>query len=464
MKFALSSKYLACLMAVGMISVGSVRAENLQDAVKYMLGTNPDIRSAAYSRLARDEQVRQARSGYLPTFDLEAGAGKNWLDRTVQERKLVDPNVKVPAGQESLTYLDDVTYSNDLTPLEARAVLRQNIFEGFATQNEIERQTARVRSGAYGVQAIAEDTALKGVFAYLEVLRRQELVTLSEKNLAVHEKITEKVTLRSTSGVGSTADLDQIETRLNLAKSDLVASKQNLLEAEANYLSLIGKMPVALVKPEVAEDLLPKSLEDAQKLAVANRPALKGAQADIESRRKARELANAPFYPTLDLEAQENWEDDVEVADETKEEFRVMLTLRYNLFNGFKDEARRAEATKLISEAREIRNQTHRKVVESVQLSWRAFDSARMRLPLLEKRVKYARETAIAYNEQWALDKRTLLDVLNTEAEYISADRQRLNAEYDLLYAQYRLLNGIGKLVPSLKLEWPQESRLASDS
>jgi adhesin transport system outer membrane protein len=429
-----------------------------------MIETNPQVRSAAHGRLARDQQIRQARSGYLPTFDLEAGAGKNWMDRTIRERELIDPEAKVPPGEEPAYKWDDKTYSNDLTPLEARAILRQNIFHGLATRNEIERQQARVRSGAYSVQATSEDTALKTVSAYLEVLRRQELVKLAEKNLDLHQRMTDKVWQRSTAGVGTTADIDQIETRLNLAKSDLVISKQNLMESEANYLSLVGRLPVDLVLPEPNDSLLPLSIEDAVQEAVDSRPGLKAAIADIEARRKARAIADAPFMPTIDLEAQENWDDEIEVADESKEEFKVMLTLRYNLFNGFKDEARKAEATQLISEAREIRNQTERKVVESVQLSWRAYQSAIHRLPLLEKRVMYAKESATAYEQQWEIGKRTLLDVLNTEAEYISSDRQRVNAEFDLLYAQYRLLNGIGKLVPSLELEWPKESRLADGS
>jgi adhesin transport system outer membrane protein len=464
MKLALSSKGLICLLAAGVFFTSPACAETLQEAVKYMIETNPQVRSAAHGRLARDQQIRQARSGYLPTFDLEAGAGKNWMDRTIRERELIDPEAKVPPGEEPAYKWDDKTYSNDLTPLEARAILRQNIFHGLATRNEIERQQARVRSGAYSVQATSEDTALKTVSAYLEVLRRQELVKLAEKNLDLHQRMTDKVWQRSTAGVGTTADIDQIETRLNLAKSDLVISKQNLMESEANYLSLVGRLPVDLVLPEPNDSLLPLSIEDAVQEAVDSRPGLKAAIADIEARRKARAIADAPFMPIIDIEAQESWDDEIEVADESKEEFKVMLTLRYNLFNGFKDEARKAEATQLISEAREIRNQTERKVVESVQLSWRAYQSAIHRLPLLEKRVMYAKESATAYEQQWEIGKRTLLDVLNTEAEYISADRQRVNAEFDLLYAQYRLLNGIGKLVPSLELEWPEESRLADGS
>jgi len=425
-----------------------------------MIETNPDVRSAVYGRLARDEEVRQARAGYYPTFDAEAGAGQSWYDRDYRQEEVIDPKKKVPEGEDPEMHWVGKSESDDLTPLEARLSLRQNLFAGMSTWNEVDRQEARVRSGAYTIQATSEDTALKTVSVYLEVLRRQELVTLSEKNLAVHQRITKKVSLRSNAGVGSTADLDQIETRLNLAESDVVVSKLNLNESEINYLALVGRSPADLIKPSVSDSLLPDSMEDAEQQAVAYRPALKAATADLESRRKARDIADSPFMPTIDLDAEQSWEEESSAVDESRDEFKIMVKLRYNFFNGFKDHARKAEATHLISEAREIRNNTHRKVVESVQLSWRSYLAAKSRLPYLTDRVKYAKATAESYNKQWGIGKRTLLDVLNTEAEAISAIKERLNTEYDLLYNQYRVLNGMGQLVNGLGAEYPQESRV----
>jgi hypothetical protein len=38
-----------------------------------------------------------------------------------------------------------------------------------------------------------------------------------------------------------------------------------------------------------------------------------------------------------------------------------------------------------------------------------------------------------------------------------------LNAQYDKTYAQYRLLSGIGQLVHTLGLQWPEESKVEVD-
>ena len=54
---------------------GSSQAETLHDAVHFMLQTNPEIRAISFNRLARDEEVIQARSGYFPTLDVSSSYG-----------------------------------------------------------------------------------------------------------------------------------------------------------------------------------------------------------------------------------------------------------------------------------------------------------------------------------------------------------------------------------------------------
>jgi len=52
-----------------------------------------------------------------------------------------------------------------------------------------------------------------------------------------------------------------------------------------------------------------------------------------------------------------------------------------------------------------------------------------------------------------------MFDVLDTQAEYITAKSDLVRAKYDKLYSEYRILSGMGKLVATLGLQWPDESR-----
>ena len=56
-----------------------------------------------------------------------------------------------------------------------------------------------------------------------------------------------------------------------------------------------------------------------------------------------------------------------------------------------------------------------------------------------------------------------MFDVLDIEAALIPAKNDLVNSQYDRVYAQYRVLSGIGKLVHTLGLQWPEESKVEEE-
>lgn len=435
-----SGKLLNSIAIGGALLFGGshVQAETLKEAIDTMLQTNPEVRTVAYNRLGRDEEVRQAKSGYLPDLNFSAGYGIE----NIQE-----PDTK-----------------DDLNPQVFTLSLRQNVFTGLATKNEVDRQRARVQSEAFLVQSTSENKALRTTEVYLNVLRQQEIDRLAQKNLDTHLRIGDQINLRSESGVATKSDSGQAAGRVALAQANVVATKTNLVDAQTNYLAVVGHLPTDLQEPTPPDNLIPASLEELEADAIKMHPTLKSANSDLVAREKQYEVAKAPYLPIVDLEVDQNWRKDSSntstTTTDTYDSLVAMIRLRYNLFHGFKDEARRAETLQLISEAREIRNNTHRQVIESVRLSWMAYQAIKDQIKYLEQRVDYTTSTAGAYTEQFNISKRTLLDVLDTEAEVIDAKRSLVNAKYDGIYAQYRILNGLGQLVKSFELEWPEESQV----
>lgn len=418
-------------------TITEAAAETLQDAVRYLIETNPEIRTVVYNRLARDQQVTQARAGYFPELGLMAGAGFQEVDKPVDQT---------------------------LDPWEFTLSLRQNVFRGWQDMNEIQRQEARVRSQAYVIRSASENTALQTARIYLEVLRKHTFVDLAKENLQVHQRIYDQIRLRSESGVDRRADMNQVESRLALAESNVIVTETNLLDAQTNYLGVVGHLPDGLVMPEPPEPFMPASLEEAQEEALLGHPTLRQAEEDLVARKAQDDVARSPFMPIVDLELDKTWSEDLEYGLNTEDENLIgMVRVRWNFFKGWKDQARKAETSYLISEAREIRNNTHRQVVESIRLSWMAYQAAMKRMNYLQKRVDSSDATAQAYSRQWDIGKRTLLDVLDAEAERIDARRQFIDAQFDGLIAQYRIMNGMGKMVHCLDLEWPEEAYFGNE-
>ena len=244
-----------------------------------------------------------------------------------------------------------------------------------------------------------------------------------------------------------------------MAQSNLVVTKTNIEDAKTDYMALIGRLPEDLTKPSPVDADIPVSMEEAEQLALRNYPIIKSAQADLEAREAQYEVARRINYPKLDAAVDYKWETDVQYPHRT-EDFIVTGVVSVNIFNGFRNKARIEETLQAVNEAKEILNNTQRQSVQSIRLSWEAYKTANDRVTYLEEYVKATGLTTEAFGKQWTIGRRTMFDVLDTQAEYINAKSDLVRAKFDKMYAEYRVLSGMGNLVKALRLQWPAESRL----
>lgn len=418
------------------LSVSIAQADTLQEAVDATVKTNPDVLAATHERQAVSKEIDQARAGYFPTLDLAVGTGWEMTD---------NPSTRNSGRGE-------VHLNRD----EASLNMRQMLFDGFETPNEVDRQQARTNSRAFGVYSAAENTALDAVLAYHNVLRQQRLVELAQTNLEAHQRTHDQILLRAERGVGRKADMEQSLGRLALAEANLQSEQANLRDAETAYIRVVGMAPDSLTLPDSPISMIPASLDEAIAIAIENHPTLRLASYDVESAQEQHATAKAPFYPDLHLEVGTRADHDIDGIEGKDKDITAMLRLRYNLFNGGRDTARREETAFLINQAAEIRNNTHRQVEESVRLSWNAWQTLRTQMPARLQHVQSSEKARDAYQQQFSLGQRTLLDLLDSENEVFRARTALVNTQYDELYAMYRILNSMGMLLQGLNVELPE--------
>ncbi len=423
----------------------SANAMTLQEAVQQAISTNPDIGIVASNREAVDQELRQARGLYLPQIDAAAGIGYAAYN---------DFTSRSSGGDYEETFRR-----------ESSITLQQRLFDGFEAGATVEREMARVESAASRVLENSEVLALDAIGAYMEVLRQRDLVRLSEDNLAYHSQVLDAQSARLEGGGGSQADVNQTEARASRARNTLIETLQDLRIAEAIYTRIVGSFPGNdLSYPEFPTSSLPGSLDDAVQLAVRNNPTTKIFEADVRTAEAEVELSEVPLYPAITLEAQTEYNDGTSSLDTYEFNNQLMVRVRWNLFRGGIDRAARQEALFRLTESK---NRRYRSVLESQQemrRSWFELEAARDSIEALEDARDFNRSTLGAYEQQFEVAQRTLLDVLDAENELFVSEGQLITAQTNEQLASYRILAVGGVLMETLGVSAPEQAVVAHKS
>jgi adhesin transport system outer membrane protein len=444
----------AMALAVSALLIpASVYSQTLEQAVANTLDTNPDIRIAFNRFKAREEQVNQAIAGYMPTVDLTGGYGWEQTNSPSTRRKKNEGEVDADGVVE-------------LERGEAGFSIKQMLFDGFYTSSEVDRFSFEASADQWALFSAAEDIALDVTKVYINHIRTEQVVVLAEKNLLSHQDIYEQIKQRTDSGLGSTADLSQVTGRLARANANLISAKNNFFDAKAQFIKVVESAPENLIIPVPDDEMLPEDLSTSILLAQENHPIIKSATSDIEAAKNEKSSAQSNYYPKLSLDLAGNWNNNLNGEDGFSRiassnvgghsnDLVAMVRIKYNLFSGGKDLAREKEAAYKIGEAKEIRQRAYRQVVESVSLAWNAYELLEPQKMYIREHVIAAKETQVAYNQQFNLGQRTLLDLLDQENELFEARKDYLEAEYDQVISEYRVLNSTGRLLESLRVTRP---------
>ena len=220
---------------------------------------------------------------------------------------------------------------------------------------------------------------------------------------------------------------------------------------------MVGQEPLGLIYPRADISKLPLSLNDAIVYAFDNHPVIKISAADVDSAHFQYKQSKGVNYPTFSIEASQTWRDDAGGDEGSSDETLAMLRMRYNLYNGGSDSDRTEAAAYQLNKSKDLRDRAYRQVEEGLRLSWSALDLTLQQKNFLSDHVDSASETVIAYEKQYRIGQRTLLDLLNTENELFEARKDYLDAHYAEQYAKYRVLNATGSLLNALLVDIPEE-------
>nr|WP_243650923.1 TolC family outer membrane protein [Paracandidimonas soli] len=418
-------------------------SQTLEKVVEQAILTHPEIRARFHDFQSSLEGQKVVRGGMLPQVSAQGWVGREWRSR-------VPDSPSYDWGRHG--------YSLEL---------RQLLFDGFTTYNTYRQLGFEKLSGYFELLATTDALANEAVNAYIDVQRYREMEVLARDNFRMHENTLGHLRERQESGVGRGVDLEQAYGRLALAQTNLMTESNNLNDVTQRYRRLVGELPAPVLAdvPDVANQL-PQAPENFLESVRVN-PSLLSKQALVHAAEKGKEAATGTLYsPTLEFRASTGT--DRELPGRSNRDIqssRVQLVMSYNLYRGGADAARVRQTSAQMYAARDVRDYTCRNVQQELAVAWNNVMRLRHQLPFLQEHELATSKVRTAYQQQFQIGQRSLLDLLDTENELFDSRRALLNGIYDLKKAEYRWLALSNRVLPVLGIAQPhtQEFQETSD-
>jgi len=420
------------LSILSIIGFSSLSATSLKQVVGEVLDTNPTVVERLKNYHAIREEIGIAEAGYYPKVDLQSGVGKKHVGRLSGD------------VAENIAHQTYTIFQNSL-------VLRQNIFNGYSTRENVNYQKMKTLSAAYSYLESANDVTLKAIRVYLNLHRQQELLANSQENVKHIKQIYSEISKAYKSGLTPLSEVSKIQSSLWQAKSNVLVRQNKLSNAMFNFRRVTGYL-VSLKDLKKVNFMLrlPENLRKATMFALEYNPSLMSGKYNIKGAEALYRESKSKYYPTLDLQVSENYNKNTDDFIGIDDRFQAMLMLNYNIFNGGADEAARRSKLSRVSQEVAVVDDIRRQVIEGMDLSWGAYELSINQIPVLRNYQRQSAKTLRLYVKEFVMGERSLLDLLAAENDLVRANAEQINANYDLLLSKYRILDAMGLTMASI--------------
>ena len=415
------------------VTTAAASAMSLKDAVHRATMDHPAIGAAISNQKAIAYEVLQAQGRFLPTVDLSAYIGGQIIHK---------PGSPPPANR---TWLPK---------RQVGLTVEQVLYDGADRANDVYARAARLDAATLRVLQTSEFRALQAVEAYIDMRRHAVVLGLAQQNVARHRQILTTVRSLFQGGKAPRSDVSQIEQRLASARAIVVQIERLLADTRAKFKQAVGIYPGKISRVRLPGNV-PKSIRHAINLAEQHNPQLLAAKVDIEAVEFRVEQSKSAYAPRIALQANGRYGEDIDGVPRDNRDFSGGVTLTWNLYNGNIKDNRVEELKERVSQAEYNYALQARQISEAVERAHSDFTLGRKRANVLDTEVKASRRVVAAYTEEYKLSKRSLLDLLDSEASLFNSRFQWTNTYSLYVFAAYKTLATTGMLLRHFGLNRP---------
>ncbi len=231
-----------------------------------------------------------------------------------------------------------------------------------------------------------------------------------------------------------------------------------LEDARAKYRKVVGLEAFNLRFPGALGGM-PSSRDEALAVAIRFNPTILAAGADRDAAKHAFRVTDGAFVPTFSLEGRATHSDNTyPYLGTTHDDYSGKVVMSWDIFRGGQDVWRRSEMAERHTEATMRHARLQRDALESIDKAWSARTITATRVAALTRQLAADRKTIAAFDKEYELGQRSLIDLLNAQNQYFNAAVSLTSARGVIVFADYQLLAAMGTLLEYLKAPPPVDA------
>jgi outer membrane protein len=406
----------------------SLMAEDLLEVYALAQANDKQLAAARASREAVLENRPIARSRLLPNINATGSA--NFLDIN---------------GDNNVVGNIDENYQE----YDAGVTLRQTIFRRDQLM-QLDQADSSIAQANAEFAAVEQELIFRAAQAYFAVLSALDTLEFQREDKKAIARQLDQAKQRFEVGLIAITGVHEAQARYDQAVADEVSAENDVGTAFEALREIVGPnapSKLATLVPEIPLVLPdPNSLDDWSELAMQNNPSIEGARQAAEVARKEIEVQRSGHYPTLDLVGNYNYANSNSNRGSETDSWSASLQLGVPIYTGGGVTAATRQAQFNFQAAQEQLDSQRRAVDKQVRDAFRQAALSIQRVKSLKSAIVSSQSALEATEAGYEVGTRTLVDVLNRQAELFLNKRNYADARYAYILNFLALKQAAGTL------------------
>ena len=402
--------------------------EQVSDAVS----DHPEYLSSLDSLKAAGASLKGTKSNLLPQIRLIIDSN-NQLDKSFED------------GSNNLFEKSRSDHKTDAT-----ITVSQLLYDFGATSNDISKSEALFDAKRAELSSTILDLIYRSVISYINVAAYTIFTNTINDSYERHTTIKERIEQKVEGGLSAPRELSRAQARQAEAYAKLITVRQNLSKAISEYRIYFPVNPLPKKLPPEILELQFRTTDISRSLMMQNNPSVLRAISALEASVFNAKKVKGESLPRLDLEIRGSQYNLSEQSDEY--DVYSGLNLSYDLYTGGRMRALNEEAQAESSAYMNNKDAIIRKIEAEMSNSLQNIKLIPANIEAYQNAYKANKQSQFYANEQFQTSNVLLLDLLQTERDFLESSQALIEALRSSQIENYSYMKLTGELGDKFKL------------